>query len=577
MPLCFLPKQGLLLVNCGGRFFCVHNPARSTDLHACLSDTHLPGRQAHTATVCRGLSLASCEQSQGGNTVLSKTNESDLTVSPENRSKDRALESESYVEQTMPGILSTRDLTFLFVLIVFFITNDSNAAAGGPAGMALWVIGGLLFFIPCGIASAQLGAFFPHEGSLYSWTHRTFGGFMSFFVGFAAWVPGPLLILATAELVVNIVQGLNSKWLVEPWEQGAALVVVIVFSCIVAVQRHRVVQNMVNLTFALILLATALVFFAGLVWLLTKQPSATNFSQAAGWNPFTGANFPLFGIITLGYLGVNLPLNMGGEVLAPHGEARRRAITGHILWGSLIVLACYLLTTFGILVVQGQNASFVLFSPVSTVDMALGKVAGGLTAVCIMAVLVMATIVYNNVFSRFLLVASIDRRIPMRWARLNRNRAPAPAIMLQTGIACALAVLFFMVIPYVGLLSGPPAHLAASFYFVLVGTATVLWAFATIFLFVNLLVLMFRQGKSFRLHLVVPSWVLLLSSLVGLTVGLVAIVDTVLNSYDPPDITNTNWLYFVTGLTVAVLVMGSIGGMLASSEASWQGMEAPDE
>jgi hypothetical protein len=353
-------------------------------------------------------------------------------------------------------------------------------------------------------------------------------------------------------------------------------VVIIVFSCIVAVQRQRMVQNMVNLTFALILLVTALVFFAGLVWLLTKQPSATNFSQTASWNPFTGANFPLFGVITLGYLGVNLPLNMGGEILTPPGGARRRAITGHLQWGSLIVLACYLLTTFGILVVQGQNASFVLFSPVSTVEMALGKVAGGLTALCIMTILVMATVVYNNVFSRFLLVASIDQRIPVRWGRLNRKRAPAPAIMLQSGIACALAVLFFMVVPYVGLLSGPPAHLAATFYFVLVGTATVLWAFATIFLFVNLLVLMFRQGKSFRLHLVVPSWVLVLSSLVGLTVGLVAIVDTIFNSYDPPDITNTNWLYFVSGLTLVVLVVGGIGGMLASSEASWQGFGGSD-
>jgi amino acid transporter len=472
----------------------------------------------------------------------------------------------------MPGILTTRDLTFLFVLILFFITNDSNAVAGGPAGMALWVIGGILFFVPCGIASAQLGSLFPHEGSLYTWTHRTFGGFMSFFVGFAAWVPGPLLILATAELVVNLVQGLNPKWLTEPWQQGAALLVIIVFSCIVATQRQRMVQGMVNLTFALILLATALVFVAGLVWLLTRHPSATDFHPAASWNPFTAPNLPLFGVITLGYLGVNLPLNMGGELSVPRGPAQGRAIKGHILWGSLIVLVCYLLSTFGILVVQGQSASFVLFSPVSTVEMALGKAAGDLTAVCIMTVLVMATVVYNNVFSRFLLVASIDQRIPTRWGRFNRNRAPAAAIVLQTGIACALAVLFFMVIPYVGILSGPPAHLAASFYFVLVGTATVLWAFATIFLFVDLLWLMSHQGRAFRLYRIAPSWVLVLSSLVGLVVGLVAIVETVLNSYDPPDIANNTWWYLVAGLTLTVLVMGAIGGMVASSEANWQVM-----
>jgi amino acid transporter len=506
--------------------------------------------------------------------MSSRSSVSDSELLSEERPSNRALLSESYTERALPSLLNTRDLTFLFVIILFFITNDSNAVAGGPAGMALWVIGGIFFFIPCGIASAQLGVLFPYEGSLYSWTHRTFGGFMSFFVGFAAWVPGPLLILATAELVVNIIQGLNAKWLVAPWQQGAALLIIILFSGFIALQRHRMVQNMVNMTFIMIILASALVFFAGLVWLINRHPSSTDFSQAATWNPFTGANFPLFGVIVLGFLGVNLPMNMGGELAASQGIMRRHIITRHILWGSLIVMACYLLSTLGVLLVQGQNASFVLFAPVTTVDMALGSVVGDLTAVCIMTILVIATVVYNNVFSRFLLVASIDQRIPARWGKLNRYRVPSSAIILQTSIACLLAVLFFMVIPYIGVLSGPPAHLAASFYFVVVGTATVLWAFATCFLFVDLLVLMVRQGKAIRQHLIAPSWVLSLSSVFGLIVGLVAIVDTVLNSYDPPDIGNNVWLYLVLGLTVFVLFSGAIMGMLASSEATWQGMGA---
>jgi glutamate:GABA antiporter len=498
---------------------------------------------------------------------------SDLQGSQDVGPAQGALESETYVERALPGTLSTRDLTFLFIIILFFITNVGNAAAGGPAGLALWVIGGIIFFIPCCIASAQLGVLFPHEGSIYSWTHRTFGGFMSFFVGFVAWVPGPLLILLTAELIVNILQGLNPKWLTTPWSQGVALLVIIIFSCIIAIQRHRTTQRMVNMIVPLILLATVLVFISGLVWMLHKQPSATDFGQTASWNPFTGANLPLFGVITLGYLGVNLPLNMGGELAAPRGRARRRAITGHILWGSLIVLGCYLLSTIGVLVVEGQNASFVLAAPINTVQMALGSIPGDITAVCIMATLFMATIVYNYVFARFLLVGSIDQRIPLRWGKLNRSRVPANAIILQAGVSCALAVLFFMVIPYVGVLAGPPAHLAASFYFVIAGTATVLWAFATIFLFVDLMWLIFRHKQELRPHRLFPTWVLLLSAMVGLIVGLGAIVDTILNSYDPPDIANNTWWYLVAGLTAVILVVGMVGGLLASGEATWQSME----
>jgi amino acid transporter len=483
---------------------------------------------------------------------------------------ETALPSEKYIERALPRTHTTWDLTALFVIILFFITNISTAAAGGPAGLTLWIIGGLFFFIPCSIATAQLGVMFPHEGSLYSWTHKTFGGFWSFFVGFSAWVPGSLLLLATSDLIVSIIQGLNSKWLADPWSQGLALLVIIILTGMIATVRQRMIQNMTNIVFAAILLGTTLVFLAGLVWLAQGHPSATTFRRPADWNPFSAANFPLFGTIVLGFLGVNLPMNVGGELAASNETARRRSITKHLYWGSLLVLVFYLASTFGVLIVEGQNASFVLFAPVSTVSMALGPIAGDVTAVCIMLTLVVATVIYNSIFARFILVGSIDGRIPARFGKLNRNRAPANAIYFQTGFSCLLVVLFFLVIPYVGVLSGPPAHLAASFYFVSVGASTLMWAFATCFLFVDVLGLMARRRKRLRPFRIFPGWLLASSSVIGLVVGLAAIVDTVLNTYDPIDIPSGTWWWLVTGLTAVLLVVGAIAAIIASGEASWQ-------
>jgi len=204
--------------------------------------------------------------------------------------------------------------------------------------------------------------------------------------------------------------------------------------------------------------------------------------------------------------------------------------------------------------------------------MALGPVAGGAAAVCVMATLVVATVVYNTVFARFLFAGAIDQRIPVRWGKLNRNRVPAAVIILQASIAAVLATLFFLVVPYTGILSGTPAHLAASLYFVLVGTATILWAIGTIFLFVSLLWLLLRQGSVLHRLWLFPPWVLALSSLVGLAVGLIAIIDTVQNSYDPPDVPNSTWLFIVSILAGIFLVIGTFGGMVLSGEADWQGM-----
>ena len=56
-----------------------------------------------------------------------KTPVDKLKEQSEELSAHTTLPSESYVEQTLPGILSTRDLVCLFVIVLFFVTNVGNA------------------------------------------------------------------------------------------------------------------------------------------------------------------------------------------------------------------------------------------------------------------------------------------------------------------------------------------------------------------------------------------------------------------------------------------------------------------
>ena len=56
-------------------------------------------------------------------------------------SRDGTLLSEEYTVKALPGILNARDLTALFVLLLFFVTNVPNAVAGGAAGLTLWIVG----------------------------------------------------------------------------------------------------------------------------------------------------------------------------------------------------------------------------------------------------------------------------------------------------------------------------------------------------------------------------------------------------------------------------------------------------
>ena len=479
------------------------------------------------------------------------------------------LASEDYVVKTMPPILGTVDMTATYVLVILFITNVPTAVPGGAATFTYWILGAITFFIPCVIATAQLGSMFPHEGSLYNWTHKAFGGYWSFFAGFVAWFPSVLLIISTADLLVGFFQGLNSNWLVEPWQQGIVVIAVSILSGLVAIQRFRMVQNMVNLAAGFMLLGILLLGLAGIVWLVTGHPSATSFSHLSDWtinfDPKTG-NLGLFGVIGLAYLGTEIPLRMGGEIVG------RKVITRHLLWGTLIVLIGYLMSTFSVLVVQGQNADYTLFSVVNTVDMALGKIVGSIVVISLMSFLFMSTVVYNYTYARFLLVGAIDQRLPRALGRLNKHRVPANTIVFQTVAAVVLATLIFCVIPYVIKL-GKPADLSVEVLNVILAALTLMWAASMFFLFANLVGLYFRDRQAFRTRLIFPAQVLWISVVVGFVACSLVIIDTLLNSWIPTLIDNGKWWYIVGGLTALCLIAAASGSMFATSEAVWEDME----
>ncbi len=496
-------------------------------------------------------------------------NESTIRSSAEGQSplaSDYILPSEDYTVKAMPNILGRLNMTAIYLIAVFFIVNAVTAASGGAAAFTYLALGAITFFIPCAIVTAQLGVLHPHEGSLYNWTHRALGGYWSLFIGFCAWFPGVLVIVAGADIVVSYIQGLNSNWLVQPWQQGLTLITIIIVTTVIALQRTRLLSLMANFAMGAIGLAVLLVGLAGVVWLLKGNPNSTDFHQVSGWSINPG-NMGLFGLITLAYLGTEVPLNMGSEI-------RRSGITGivksHLLWGTVLVLVGYFIATWAILVTQGSGAASIGgFAVVGTVDMAFGHVVSGIAAVCVMTFFVMVPVFYSVTFSRLLLVGGIDQRLPMRIARLNKNRAPAGAIIFQAVIAITFTSMAFLVVPYVGSFGIKPADLSIDVYNISQATATLVWAISSAFFFVDMVAFYRHDKKAFRRQRVLPMPILWLCVLVGPLACLLAIIDTIRNSWIP-QIPNGQWSWIISIITVIMIAVAGLGSMVASSEASWQ-------
>src|ERR1700745_2394475 len=159
---------------------------------------------------------------------------------------ERVMISERVAPGMLPRVLNSFDMTIIFVAIVLFVVNSSAIQQAHQAAYTYWILGFLLFLIPGALVTAQLGQMFPQEGSLYVWTQKALGPFWGFFAGFCAWWPGVLVMVATADLIVTMLQFLNSSWLQEPWQQGVVILAVIGFSTVLSILRFRVTQNLVN-------------------------------------------------------------------------------------------------------------------------------------------------------------------------------------------------------------------------------------------------------------------------------------------------------------------------------------------
>jgi len=78
-----------------------------------------------------------------------------------------SLISERVAGGILPKVLTTFDMVAIFVAIVLFITNAAVIQSAGPSAFGWWIIGFVVFLVPCAIATGQLGAMFPGEGSIY--------------------------------------------------------------------------------------------------------------------------------------------------------------------------------------------------------------------------------------------------------------------------------------------------------------------------------------------------------------------------------------------------------------------------
>jgi glutamate:GABA antiporter len=491
--------------------------------------------------------------------------------------------SERVAGGILPKVLSSFDMVAIFAAIVLFITNAAVIQSAGPTAFGWWILGFLAFLIPSAIVTGQLGVMFPGEGSIYLWTHKAFGTFWGFFAGFCAWWPGVLVMVATGTITFAylgyVFPGTVGSWSIQV--QGLLIIGFIALSAVLAILRFRVTQNIVNTVFVLYGVAIALMLFAGVVHLARGRAAEVDPSALSAWSPTrdTGINFSnwtFFGLVILALLGVEVPLNMGVEI------RNTRSITRYLFWGSLTVMAAYLIATWAVMVTvpaaDGRSAQVTAVA--EAVKLSLGTFWGDLVALILAGFFLFITVVYNYSFARLIFVSGLDRRLPRAMSHVNANKVPDVGVLAQTIVAIVFTLLAFVILPATSG-GGSAVDVQTRVYDVLQAAVTVIWCVSMVVLFIDVLIILRRYAAQFEARRLANPAVFWVCSVIGALAALIGIVSTLSGSWTPlisndagtvslfgAKISYGTWFWWVGGIAVASMLVGALLYLLGRRTAA---------
>ncbi|SHF33921.1 amino acid/polyamine/organocation transporter, APC superfamily [Microbulbifer donghaiensis] len=98
--------------------------------------------------------------------------------------------------------LKLTDLILYTVSASLLLETLAGAAAIGVSSIFWWIFLGLVFYVPIGLISAELGTAWPEHGGIYAWMRRAFGGrwatraIWGYWINNAMWMPAIFILFA---------------------------------------------------------------------------------------------------------------------------------------------------------------------------------------------------------------------------------------------------------------------------------------------------------------------------------------------------------------------------------------------
>ena len=234
------------------------------------------------------------------------------------------------------------DLTLFTVCAVLVIDQLAASAAIGVSSIFWWVFTMIVFFIPYGLITAELGTTYPEQGGIYAWIRRAFGkkwgARTSWFwwINVALWMPSVYILFAG--IFAQMFYPEMTLW----WQivLGIVLTWITVVINIVALDVGKWIPNIGAFLKVAIMLVIGV---AGIVYACFH--GVANDMSIGNMMPKWDAGLAFLPVIVYNFLGFEL-MSGGAEEM----DNPARDIPKAIIIAGVLIAAFYLLGTVGILI-----------------------------------------------------------------------------------------------------------------------------------------------------------------------------------------------------------------------------------
>ena len=352
-------------------------------------------------------------------------------------------ESTAAVEKKGKGfkkVMRGLDMTLFTVCAILVMDTLSASAAIGPSSISWWLITLVLFFIPYGLITAELGTAYPDQGGLYIWVKKAFGEKWAarttwlYWINVALWMPAVYMLFAGmfAQLFAPDL-GLWGQILI-----GVIMTWITVWIGVKTLETSKWVPNIGAIFKALIMvvIGVAAFIFAG-------KNGVANDLSFGNLLPTWDAGLFFLPVIVYNFMGFELMSGAGDEIKNPGKDIPRA-----IIISGLLITVFYMLGTVGMLMALPVDELGLVEGIIDTLRILLGETGFGGVMVTLLGVGALYSFLANMVTwttgaNKTAAEAADEGELPAFFGKLHPiNKSPVGAFVL-TGIISSVVIVVY--------------------------------------------------------------------------------------------------------------------------------------